>query len=835
MEVRIVELTNLFYGSFNQALAWAIPGTLLVILILGYTGAPLILWTLVTAAALVGFGAPYPVLIAFAVLAVIFNITPLRRILVTSWLSGIMKPIMPRISETERTALEAGVVWLEKDLFSGKPNFKKMLEEPYPQLTDEEQAFLEGPVEELCQSLSDWQVWQDRDLPPKTWEILKREKFFGMIIPKEYGGLGFSALAHSEVIMKLATRSIPLCVTAMVPNSLGPAELLVHYGTDPQKQKLLPKLATGEEIPCFALTEPNAGSDAGAIQSYGILFKENGRLKVRLTWKKRWITLAAISTTMGLAFRLRDPENHLGKGENVGITCALIPSDTPGVVLGRRHDPLGVPFYNCPTEGKDVVVDAEESIIGGIKNAGGGWKMLMESLAAGRGISLPAQATGNGKMALRVTSNHAVIRKQFGMSIGEFRGVQEPLARIAGYTYLLDAARIFTCGALDQGIKPPVVTAMLKFISTELMRQALMDSMDVLGGQGISRGPLNQMAHTYISAPIGITVEGANILTRTLMVFGQGALRAHPYAYQEVVSLEKNDLKGFDRAFWGHVGHVVRNSFRSILLSLTRGYLAGSPKGGPAATYYRRLAWSSATFAIMADLAMGLLGGTLKARQMITGRFADILSWMYLGFAVLRRYEEEGRKEDLPYVHFVMKHAFSEIQSAFDGIFKNIGGPFPLNFFFKRIVRSWSRMNTLGTPVSDKVRHLLAKLAQQAGEQRDRLTHGIFVPSTDSPFVEPLLIQERAFAAIKEAQGIERKIRHAIKAKKMPKIKGPQAVEAAVQNGVITAEEAKALERADALRLEAITVDDFSPEEYLHAGFTPVPAGEAPRVVSGEL
>jgi acyl-CoA dehydrogenase len=394
-------------------------------------------------------------------------------------------------------------------------------------------------VERLCQSCSDWQIWQERDLPPEAWEILKKEKFFGMIIPKEYGGLGFSAMAHSEVIMKLASRSVPLCVTAMVPNSLGPAELIAHYGTDDQKQRLLPKLATGEEIPCFALTEPQAGSDAGAIQAYGTLFKgSDGRLKLKLYWKKRWITLAAISTIMGMAFRLRDPENFLGQGEDVGITCALVPTKTPGVVVGQRHDPLGVPFYNCPTEGNEVVVDAEEAIIGGVKNAGKGWKMLMESLAAGRGISLPAQSTGNGKFALRVTTNHSVIRKQFGMSIGEFRGIHEPLARIAGYTYILEAARVFTCGALDQGIKPPVITAMLKYCSTELMRKAVIDSMDVLGGQGISRGPRNAMATTYISAPIGITVEGANILTRTLIVFGQGALRAHPYAYQEVVTLE---------------------------------------------------------------------------------------------------------------------------------------------------------------------------------------------------------------------------------------------------------------------------------------------------------
>jgi acyl-CoA dehydrogenase len=824
-EVTDVENIIPFFAAFHQFLPWAIAAAVLTILVLGYTGAPLWLWTLATLAGLWGFGAPPWLTIAFLIVATVFNIAPLRCLLVTSWMAKVMKPIMPKISATERTALEAGVVWIEKDLFSGKPDFKKIIQEPYPHLTSDERAFVEGPVERLCESCSDWQIWQERDLPPEAWSILKKEKFFGMIIPKEYGGLGFSALAHSEVIMKLASRSVPLCVTAMVPNSLGPAELLVHYGTDEQKNRLLPRLATGDEIPCFALTEPQAGSDAGAIQSYGILFKGNdGRLKLKLHWKKRWITLAAISTVMGLAFRLRDPENLLGQGEDVGITCALIPSSTPGVVLGQRHDPLGVPFYNCPTEGNDVVVDAEESIIGGVKNAGKGWKMLMESLAAGRGISLPAQSTGNGKFALRATTNHAVIRKQFGMSIGEFRGIHEALARIAGYTYILEAARIFTCGALDQGIKPPVITAMLKYCSTELMRKAVIDSMDVLGGQGISRGPRNAMATTYISAPIGITVEGANILTRTLMVFGQGALRAHPYAYHEVATLEANDLKGFDKAFWGHVGHIVRNLFRATLLSVTRGRLASSPVGGPVAQYYRKLAWASASFAILADIAMGLLGGTLKARQMITGRFADILSWMYLSTAVLRRYEAEKKPEDLPFVHFALKHAMAQMQEGFDGIFKNLGGPFPINFLFKRIVRNWSRMNSLGTEVSDSVRVKIAQLSQQEGAQRDRHTEGIYYPKENSRFIEPLVIQEKAFKAIKAAQNIEKKIRKAIKAKKMPKVKGPKIVEVAIQNGVITAEEAQAMKRAEDLRLEAITVDDFSQEEFLKASFTPVVA-----------
>lgn len=404
-----MELFNEIHGAFlGNQLIWFIVGSALVTLVLGYLGARLILWTLIAAVMLIGFKAPLPVLYAFAGVAILFNVTPIRRVLITSVVMKLMKNFLPKISETERVALEAGVVWVEKDLFSGRPNLKRMLDEDYPNLTAEEQAFIDGPVERLCESLDDWKVFQEKELSKESWDIMKKEGFFGMIIPKEYGGHGFSALLNSAVVAKLATRCIPATVTVMVPNSLGPAELLVHYGTDEQKKRLLPKLATGEEIPCFALTEPQAGSDAGAIQAEGTLFKgEDGKLKMRLNWKKRWITLASIATILGIAFKLKDPENLIGKGKNVGITCALIPSSAKGVVLGRRHDPLGVPFYNCPTEGHDVVVDAEECIVGGIEGSGKGWSMLMESLGAGRGVSLPAQSVGGAKFVSRVASNHA--------------------------------------------------------------------------------------------------------------------------------------------------------------------------------------------------------------------------------------------------------------------------------------------------------------------------------------------------------------------------------------------------------------------------------------------
>jgi acyl-CoA dehydrogenase len=753
--------------------------------------------------------------VVLAIVVAILVIRPLRRALVSSTIMKILGPIMPAVSETERTAIEAGSVWAEAELFSGKPDFKKLMNEPWPQLTAEERAFLDGPVEELCRVVDDWQVWESRELPQAAWEIIKHEKFLGMIIPKEFGGLGFSALAHSEVIQKLATRSIPLCITVMVPNSLGPAELLAHYGTDEQKRRLLPRLATGEEIPCFALTEPNAGSDAGSITSSGVVFKgEDGKLYLRLNWNKRYITLAAISTILGLAFKLRDPENFLGLGEEPGITCALVPTDVPGVVIGRRHDPLGTPFYNCPTQGHDVVVPID-AIIGGAEWAGKGWRMLTESLAAGRGVSLPAQSTGGTKLGARVVSAYASVRKQFGLPIGKFEGIEEPVARIAGYNYLLEAMRKFTLGAIDQGSKPAVVTAMAKYNATEIGRKVINDAMDVAGGSGISRGPRNLLAHFYIAAPIAITVEGANILTRTLIIFGQGALRAHPFALKEVEAIAARDLVAFDRAFWGHIGHIVRNLFRSFVLSLTRGALASSPVSGPTAKYYRKLSWASATFAIMSDIAMGALGGSLKLKEKLTGRFADALSWMFIGTAVLRRYEAEGRRrEDLPFVEYSMNLALHEIQKAFDGIFANLPVP-GLTWFFRGPLYAWSHLNALAREATDRQTHKLASLMMTDSEQRVRLTEGIYLPRDPS---EHLALLEETFAVVKRAEEVDRKVRAAVKAKKLAKAKGRVLYDSALSAGVIDAAEHALLARSEELRNEAIQVDDFSQDEYLHRG-----------------
>jgi acyl-CoA dehydrogenase len=802
-----------FHGVFLQnATALWIVGSLLLLLAIGFVGAPLIVWGVAGAVILIGFGAPVWLLIAYAAVMLLFLIVPIRRALVSSIVMKILGPIMPTISETERTAIESGSVWAEAELFSGKPDFRKLMAEPYPSLTPEERAFLDGPVNELCSVVDDWEVWETRELPQAAWEVIKRERFLGMIIPKEFGGLGFSALAHSEVIMKLATRSIPVCITVMVPNSLGPAELLMHYGTDEQKKRLLPRLASGEDIPAFALTEPGAGSDAGAIASHGTLFKgEDGKLYIRLNWNKRYITLAAIATLLGVAFKLSDPDDLLGQGEDLGITCALVPTNTPGVVIGRRHDPLGTPFYNCPTQGHDVVVPID-AVVGGEEGCGKGWRMLTESLAAGRGISLPAQSTGGAKLGTRVISAYASIRKQFGLPIGKFEGIEEPVARIAGFNYLLEAMRRYTLGAIDQGMKPAVITAIAKYHSTEIGRKLINDAMDVAGGSGISRGPRNQIAHYYIATPIGITVEGANILTRTLIIFGQGALRAHPYALAEVNAIGARDLRAFDRAFWGHIGHIVRNLSRSIVLSFTRGNLASSPVGGPTARYYRKLGWASATFAILADIAMGALGGSLKLKEKLTGRFADVLSWMYIGTAVLRRYEAEGRpKEDLPFVHFTMTHALYEIQKAFDGIFGNLPVP-GLTWLFAGPLRMWSSFNALAGEANDKHTHKIASLILTDSEQRLRHTEGIYMPDNT---IEHLGLLEEAFRVVKRAELVDKKVRAAVKANAIPRAKGAALYESAQAKGVITSEEHALLARAEELRAAAIAVDDFSQEEYL--------------------
>lgn len=804
-----------YFGFLYGVPVWASIGASFILAIgFAYTGAPLWLWAIAGYAGLIGLGAPNWLFISYSVLVVLFNIKPIRRNVLSAPIMKLLDVLnfLPTISETEQTAIDAGTVWVEGELFSGKPDFKRILNEPYPELKKREQDFLDNQVEALCAMVSDWDVFVKKDFNDDAWEYMRKEGFFGLIIPKKFGGHEFSATAHSAIVAKLGSRCGPLATTVMVPNSLGPAELLMHYGTDKQKEYYLPRLATGVEMPCFALTEPNAGSDAGGMTSHGEVFKgEDGELYLKLNWNKRYITLAAIATVLGLAFKLRDPENLLGKGEDLGITCALIPSNTKGVVLGKRHDPLGVPFYNCPTHGNDVIVPID-AIIGGKEGAGNGWRMLMESLAVGRGISLPAQSLGGAKMATRVVGAYAMIRKQFGLNIGKFEGIEEPMARVGGYTYFMEAARRYTTGGLDSGAKPAVVTAIAKYNFTELMREIINDSMDIVGGAGISRGPRNVFANGYVSLPIAITVEGANILTRTLMIFGQGAIRCHPYALNEIKALTEGDTKGFDENFWAHIGHVARNKARAFMLSITRGRLATSPVSGPASKYFKKLAWTSASFAFFADIALGSYGGALKMKEKIAGRYADVLSHMYLAAATLRRFEAEGRrKEDEIYFKWAMDYIFYRIQTAFEGILREIKVP-GLTWAF-RLAGVWSRVNPIGTYPSDYLGHKVASAMQTVGEQRDRMTEGTYIPKDPT---EAVGRYENALNLITEAGSVYKKMYVAMKKRELPKATMDKLIDPALEKGLITKEEAKLARKAEDARYDAIQVDEFTLDEYMN-------------------
>lgn len=805
---------NLLYGMFSS-----IPLSVDVLLVglmvvgLGYFGLPVLVWTVSSFALLWLLGAP-KALVAVVVAPMALCCVPLlRRQIISANVMRLLKAlkILPNISETEKIALEAGHTWADAELFSGKPDINKLMHEPYSRLSEKEQAFVDEQCQQVCRMMDDYKAYQEGDLPKEVWDYLRKEKFFGLVIPEEYGGLGFTGLGHSEVVSMLGTRSIPLAISVMVPNSLGPAELLVHYGTDEQKKHYLPRLATGEEIPCFGLTEHQAGSDAGSMSSQGVVFKdEAGKLMVRLNWKKRYITLGAVSTVIGLAAKLSDPENLLGKGKDLGITCFLIPSSTKGVVLGKRHDPLGVPFFNSPIAGNDVVISVDQ-IIGGVEGAGHGWKMLMECLASGRSISLPGQSTGGAKRTTRIIGAYAQVRQQFGLPICKFEGIEEALAHIGGMTYLLEACRVYTVGAVDKGLKPSVISAIAKYQSTEISRKIINDAMDISGGSGISQGPNNMLANSYIAAPIGITVEGANILTRTMIVFGQGAIRCHPYAYKEVVALQNDDVPGFDAAFMGHVGHVVKNGCRALVLSLTRGRLARVPSG-PMAAYYRKLSWCSASFAFFADVAMGTLGGSLKLREKITGRYADILSWMYLITAVLRRYEAEGRqKGHEAFVYYSVDYGFKQIQEAFDGIFANLNVPV-LGLLLKYPVAFWSRLNSFGDKPSDEIGAAIARAITRPGKLRDAITQrAVYIPKEPEEAMGRL---EHAFALSIESQSIFKKISKASKDGALPKGKPHKLVAQAKEKGIITREEAEILHLAKEACEEAIQVDEFRLEDY---------------------
>src|SRR5579859_2750033 len=652
---------------------------------LAYFAAPLWAWTAAIAAVIWvgGFmchGQSAMAWIAFAVLAALLNVHPLRRMLITDHLLSWFRKVLPPISETERIAIDAGNTWWDADLFTGRPDWNKLLATPAANLSDEEQAFLDGPVEEFCQSLDDWHITHDlNNLPPAAWEQIRKHRFFGMIIPKQYGGLGFSALAHSTVVMKTSTRSTSAAVTVMVPNSLGPGELLMHYGTEEQKNHYLPRLARGEEIPCFALTGPYVGSDAGALPDTGIvckgMYKGKETLGFRVNWDKRYITLAPIATLLGVAFKAYDPEHLLGGKEDLGITLALIPTNLPGVEIGRRHNPLNSAFMNGPTRGKDVFIPFD-CLIGGTPYIGQGWRMLMNCLSAGRAISLPALSTGAGKHASRVAGAYARVRKQFRVPIGKFEGVEEALARIGGYTYRMDAARRLTVGALDRGEKPSVLSAILKYHCTEGMRQVLGDAMDVHGGRGVMMGPRNYLARGYQAVPVSITVEGANILTRSMIIFGQGAIRAHPYLLKEMeAASSENHTKAavdFDRALFAHIGFTFSNAARSLFLGLTGAWFVPVPGDAATRRYYRQVSRMSAAFTFTADVGLLMLGGDMKRREKLSARYGDVLSHLYLASAVLKQYEDQGRPPaDLPLVEWACRDSLYAMQQALEGILRN--------------------------------------------------------------------------------------------------------------------------------------------------------------------
>lgn len=795
----------LFFGTTGVLLmrrtsimVWAIGASLLTLLA-GKYGSPNVLshsglWILVGALWLGAF-------------------TPLRRVLLTSYLFKLAKHAMPTMSSTEREALLAGTVSWEGDLFCGSPNFDALLAAPAAQLTEEEQAFLDGPTNALCRMLDDWEIThQHMDLPPDVWRFIKEQGFLGMIIPKRYGGLEFSATAQMSVLVKLYGRSVSAATTVSVPNSLGPAELLLKYGTEEQKNYYLPRLANGTEIPCFALTAPNAGSDAASIPDKGIVCRQlidgEQALGMRLTWNKRYITLCPVATVIGLAFRLFDPENLLGKGTDLGISCALVPAHTPGVMKGRRHVPLNTAFLNGPTQGNDVFVPID-CLIGGVEKAGHGWRMLMECLSAGRAISLPSSASGGAQAAALASGAYARVRKQFNQPIAKFEGIEEPLARIAANTYLIDAALMMTAAAIDEGAKPSVAGAILKYHTTERARQIALDAMDIHGGKGICLGPNNYLGRFYQSAPISITVEGANILSRSLIIFGQGAIRCHPYVFHEMESLRQNDLVAFDKAIWGHVGFLLSNLVKSIFFSCTDGRLSKVPRG-PMRRYYQQLHRYSSQLAFLADFSMVLLGGDLKRKEKLSARLGDVLSHLYLISAVLKRFHQDGEPAlDMPLVDWNCQHLFYACETAVQGVLMN---------FPKRWARVFLKMTTLPfgrqrQEPSDALGRQLAQILTEPGEARSRLTRLVFSESIENC---PLGRLEEAFYKICAVEELEKRVSRAVKEGSLHTLTLLEQIDEAVGLGLLTKDEGRRLYGAESARQEVIRVDDFSHTELCY-------------------
>jgi len=806
---------------------------LLALLVAGlgcaYFKTSIAVWTGVTTAVLLAFtifGAPGWISLtvawlAFAAVAVALNNRSWRREFLTRPVLAVFEKMTPQISETEQVALDAGTVGFEGELFTGNPRWGRFINKPLHELSTEEQAFLDGPVEELCDMIDEWEFTHYRaGVSDEVWEHLRKHKYFGMIIPKDYGGLGFSAVAHRAVLEKVGGMSAQVGSIIAVPNSLGPAELLLHYGTDEQKNHYLPRLASGEEVPCFGLTSTVAGSDATSIADYGVVCKGqyNGKqtLGIRLSFEKRYITLAPCATVVGLAFRLYDPDGLIGDTEDIGISVALLPADTPGLDIGRRHMPLNIPFPNGPIRGKDLFVPLDY-LLGGVEYAGKGWRMLIESLSVGRAISLPSSTTGGAKAATLVTGAYARIRKQFNLPIGRFEGVEEALARMAGYTYAISALSRQTASAVDDGEKPAVPGAIAKYHTTEMSREVIKDAMDIHGGKGIILGPKNYLGRGWQGAPIWITVEGANILTRSLMIFGQGAIRCHPYVLKELEALRIDDederLAEFDTLLFAHIGHSISNAVRAFVLGLSFARFAAVPGDRKTRKYYRKLSRYSAGFAFLADIAMLTYGGKLKQKEKISGRLGDVLSQLYICASALRRFEHEGRPaSDQPILAWAFHDAIFKIQTAMRGVIEN----YPLAWvrpFLRMIIFPLGRLERAP---NDRLGHKVAALLLSPSETRDRLTRGVYRSDRAGHWIG---VMEKLLPDVIAAEPLERKLAKAERSGKVAGYTFEEKLETARSNDVLSEREVEFLTDVRQRVLEIISVDDFDLEE-LQAGLS---------------
>jgi len=756
--------------------------------------------------------------LVLAAKAALVLLPDLRRRVFSGPLFGWFKRTLPPMSQTEREAIDAGTVWWDGELFSGRPNWNTLLDYAKSELTEEEQAFIDGPTEELCAMVSDWQIGQDLDLPPAAWEHIKSHGFFALIIPKEYGGKGFSAHAHSQVAMKLATRSGDLASTVMVPNSLGPAELLLHYGTDEQRQHYLPRLARGEEIPCFALTGPLAGSDAGAMPDTGVICKGQWQgeevIGLRLNWEKRYITLGPVATLLGLAFKAYDPEHLLGEEEELGISLALIPTDTPGVEIGQRHLPLGAAFMNGPNSGKDVFIPLE-FLIGGQSMLGKGWMMLMNCLSVGRSISLPAVGTGAAKYTSLVTGQYARVREQFNVPLAAFEGIQESLARIGGNAFLMDSARLLTAKAVDLGEKPSVLSAVLKYHLTERGRECIQHAMDVHGGKGIIMGPKNYLGRNWQGAPIFITVEGANILSRNLMIFGQGAIRCHPFVLKEMALAGREDhqqaLKEFDQLLMQHIGFAIGNAASTLVLGLGLGHFERVPGDALSQGYFRALNRQAAAFAMLADMSMMLLGGELKRRERLSARLGDVLSNLYLSSAALKRYHDLGSPEHLqPLLRWAMEESLGQAEKALDRLLDNFPNRF-LGCALRIVVFPFGRRHTGPSDALDA--EVAALIGRPKGDPAlEELLAGCYRPMDTN---DPVGALQQACTLLEECAPVHKKLHQAVKEGKVSPAPGESTIDAALRAGVLQATEAQTLHAAEAARRTVIDVDAFSKEALL--------------------